>query len=96
MLHRARPLTLGWYVFPAWNVVLFHVLTALSLPVSAPRLAVAASMVLAASFLVQIALGRLTTKEPPYAYTGGPRRVAPSHPEARISGAVAHLVGHFS
>ncbi|MGQ0548261.1 MAG: hypothetical protein ACT4PY_01125 [Armatimonadota bacterium] len=96
MLHKARPLALGSYAFLPGNVVMFHGLTVLSLWVSAPRLAVAASMVLAALFLVQMALGRLTTKEPPYAYAGGPRRVAPSHPESRISGAVAHLVVHFS
>ena len=56
MVHRGRPLVLGWYAFLAWNVVLFHGLAALDGPVPARRLAVAASVALAASFLVQIAL----------------------------------------
>ena len=56
MVHRGRPLVLGWYAFLAWNVVLFHGLTALASPVPARALAVAASVLLAASFLVQVAL----------------------------------------
>jgi len=56
MVHRGRPLVLGWYAFLAWNVVLFHGLTALANPVPARVLAVAASVALAASFLVQLAL----------------------------------------
>ncbi|MDQ7839443.1 MAG: hypothetical protein RDU83_00260 [bacterium] len=56
MVHRGRPLVLGWYAFLAWNVVLFHGLAALDYPVPAKVLAVAASVALAASFLVQIAL----------------------------------------
>jgi hypothetical protein len=56
MVHRGRPLVLGWYAFLAWNVVLFHGLTALATPVPAQVLAVAASVLLAASLLVQLAL----------------------------------------
>jgi hypothetical protein len=56
MVHRGRPLVLGWYAFLAWNVVLFHGLTALSRPVPSRVLAVAASVILASSFLVQIML----------------------------------------
>jgi hypothetical protein len=56
MVHRGRPLVLGWYAFLAWNVVLFHGLTALDGPVPARALAVATSVLLAASFLAQVAL----------------------------------------
>ncbi|MDI6773575.1 MAG: hypothetical protein QME77_13465 [bacterium] len=56
MVSRGRPLVLGWYAFLAWNVVLFHGLAALDYAVPAGMLAVVASVALAASFLVQIAL----------------------------------------
>lgn len=56
MAYRGQSLVLGWYAFLAWNVVLFHGLAALDGPVPARRLAVAASVALAASFLIQIAL----------------------------------------
>ncbi len=64
MVHRGRPLVLGWYAFLAWNVVLFHGLTALATPVPARALAVAASVVLAASFLVQVGLAVRTQRAP--------------------------------
>ena len=56
MVQRGRPLMLGWYAFLAWNVVLFHGLATLASPVPARALAVAASVLLAASFLAQVAL----------------------------------------
>lgn len=56
MVSRGRPLVLGWYAFLAWNVVLLHGLAALDYPVPAKVLAVAASVALAGSFLVQVAL----------------------------------------
>jgi len=56
MVQRGRPLVLGWYAFLAWNVVLFHGLSALASPVPAKVLAVVASVALAASCLVQLAL----------------------------------------
>ncbi len=56
MAYRGQSLMLGWYAFLAWNVVMFHGLAALDGPVPARRLAVAASVALAASFLIQIAL----------------------------------------
>ena len=56
MVHRGRPLVLGWYAFLAWNVVLFHGLAALDGQVPARRLAVAASVTLATSLLIQLAL----------------------------------------
>ncbi len=56
MAYRGQSLVLGWYAFLAWNVVLFHGLAALDDPVPARRLAVGASVALAASFLIQIAL----------------------------------------
>jgi len=56
MAYRGQSLVLGWYAFLAWNVVLFHGLAALVTPVPARWLAVAASVALAASFLIQIAV----------------------------------------
>ena len=56
MVHRGRPLVLGWYAFLAWNVVLFHGLAALDGAVPARPLAVGASVALAASLLAQMAL----------------------------------------
>lgn len=56
MVQRGRPLALGWYAFLAWNVGLFHALAAFDRPVPARRLAVAVSLLLATSFLVQIVL----------------------------------------
>ncbi len=56
MMPKGRPLALGWYAFLAWNVVLFHALAALDSPVPARQLAVAVSLLLATSFLVQIVL----------------------------------------
>ncbi len=56
MILKGQPLILGWYAFLAWNVVLFHGLSALDNPVPARPLAVAGSLLLATSFLVQIVL----------------------------------------
>ena len=56
MAYRGQSLVLGWYAFLAWNVVLFHGLAALDEPVPARSLAVAVSVALAASLLIQLAL----------------------------------------
>lgn len=56
MMPKGRPLALGWYAFLAWNVVLFHGPAALDSPVPARLLAVATSILLATSFIVQIVL----------------------------------------
>ncbi|MGQ0548182.1 MAG: hypothetical protein ACT4PY_00715 [Armatimonadota bacterium] len=56
MVYRGQSLLLGWYAFLAWNVVLFHRLAALDEPVPARSLAVAVSVALATSPLIQLAL----------------------------------------
>lgn len=56
MMQKGRPLALGWYVFLACNVVLFHALAALGGQVPARQLAVSSSLLLATSLLVQVVL----------------------------------------
>lgn len=64
MVHKGRPLVLGWYAFLAWNALLFRGLSALGEPVPTQRQAVTASVALAGSFLVQTPLAARAQRLP--------------------------------